>query len=93
MTSPETVQALRVAAAIEAATMSDRIFVKGLALSRLSRRDAARSQSGANLIHDLTSRSTFAAAARSDKVVDTVSYDKVVDCVSKAFCAQRLSPD
>ena len=32
----------------------------------------------------------LSAAARSDKVVDTVSYDKVVDCVSKAFCAQRL---
>ena len=25
-----------------------------------------------------------------DKVVDTVSYDKVVDCASEAFCAQRF---
>ena len=30
------------------------------------------------------------AAARSDKVMDTVSYDKVVECASKAFSAQRF---
>ena len=29
-------------------------------------------------------------AARSDKVVDTVSYDQVVDCASAAFGAQRF---
>ena len=35
----------------------------------------------------------LAAAARSDKVVDTVSYDKVVDCASEAFCGATLPPD
>ena len=38
---------------------------------------------------DLELEIDLAAAARSDKVVDTVSYDKVVACASEAFCAQR----
>ena len=32
----------------------------------------------------------LSAAARSDKVMDTVSYDKVVDCAREAFSAQRF---
>jgi dihydroneopterin aldolase len=31
----------------------------------------------------------LADAARSDKVADTVSYDKVVDCARAAFTAQK----
>jgi dihydroneopterin aldolase len=31
----------------------------------------------------------LSAAAHSDKVMDTVSYDKVVECASDVFCAQR----
>jgi 7,8-dihydroneopterin aldolase/epimerase/oxygenase len=32
----------------------------------------------------------LSAAARSDKVADTVSYDKVVDVASEAFSGQRF---
>jgi dihydroneopterin aldolase len=38
---------------------------------------------------DLDLEIDLSAAARSDKVMDTVSYDKVVDCASEAFCTQR----
>ncbi len=62
--------------------MSDRIFIKGLALHANHGVMAHEAKVGQSF--DLN------AAARSDKVMDTVSYDKVVDCVSKAFCAQRF---
>ena len=39
---------------------------------------------------DLELEIDLSAAARSDKVADTVSYDKVVECASEAFCAQRF---
>src|ERR1700690_2978698 len=38
---------------------------------------------------DLELEIDLADAARTDKVVDTVSYDKVVDCASRAFCDRR----
>ena len=70
--------------------MSDRIFVKGLALHAYHGVMPHEAKVGQTFIIDLDLEIDLAAAARSDKVVDTVSYDKVVDCVSKAFCAQRL---
>jgi len=39
---------------------------------------------------DLRLEIDLAAAARSDKVVDTVSYDKVVECASAVFCSQKF---
>src|SRR5262249_32623671 len=39
---------------------------------------------------DLTLDIDLSAAARSDKVIDTVSYDKVVDCASRTFTAQKF---
>jgi dihydroneopterin aldolase len=39
---------------------------------------------------DLDLEIDLSAAARSDKVMDTVSYDKVVDCVRETFCGQRF---
>jgi dihydroneopterin aldolase len=39
---------------------------------------------------DLDLEIDLVAAARSDKVVDTVSYDKVVDCTAEAFCSKRF---
>jgi dihydroneopterin aldolase len=45
---------------------------------------------GQSFTLDLDLEIDLSAAARSDKVVDTVSYDKVVDCVADAFCAQRF---
>jgi len=70
--------------------MSDRIFVKDLALHAYHGVMPHEAKVGQTFIIDLDLEIDLSAAARSDKVVDTVSYDKVVDCVSKAFCAQRL---
>lgn len=69
--------------------MSDRIFVRGLALHAYHGVMAHEAKVGQTFTIDLDLEIDLAAAARSDKVVDTVSYDKVVDCASEAFCAQR----
>ena len=61
--------------------MSDRIFVKGLALHAYHGVMPHESKVGQTFIIDLDLEIDLSAAARSDKVVD---------CVSKAFCAQRL---
>jgi dihydroneopterin aldolase len=45
---------------------------------------------GQSFAIDLELDIDLAEAARTDKVVDTVSYDKVVDCASRAFCGQRF---
>ena len=69
--------------------MSDRIFIKGLALHAYHGVMAHEAKVGQTFTLDLDLEIDLSAAARSDKVVDTVSYDKVVDCASEAFCAQR----
>ena len=87
----ETVQALRVAAAIEAAPMSDRIFIRGLALHAYHGVMPHEAKVGQTFTIDLDLDIDLSAAARSDKVTDTVSYDKVVDCASAAFNAHNVS--
>ena len=89
----ETVQALRVAAAIEARAMSDRIFINGLSLHAYHGVMPYEGKVGQTFTIDLELEIDLADAARSDKVADTVSYDKVVDCASGAFCAQTLQAD
>ncbi|HKS87273.1 MAG TPA: dihydroneopterin aldolase [Pseudolabrys sp.] len=69
--------------------MSDRIFVRGLALHAYHGVMPHEAKVGQTFRLDLDLEIDLAAAARSDKVMDTVSYDKVVGCVSEAFCAQR----
>ena len=69
--------------------MTDRIFIRGLALHAYHGVMTHEAKVGQTFTLDLDLEIDLSAAARSDKVVDTVSYDKVVDCVSKAFCAQR----
>lgn len=69
--------------------MSDRIFVRGLALHAYHGVMPHEAKVGQTFRLDLDLEIDLAAAARSDKVIDTVSYDKVVGCVSEAFCAQR----
>jgi 7,8-dihydroneopterin aldolase/epimerase/oxygenase len=69
--------------------MSDRIFIKGLALHACHGVMAHEAKVGQTFTLDLDLEIDLSAAARSDKVADTVSYDKVVDCASEAFCAQR----
>jgi dihydroneopterin aldolase len=69
--------------------MSDGIFVKGLALHAYHGVMAHEAKVGQTFTLDLDLEIDLSAAARSDKVVDTVSYDKVVDCAAEAFCSQR----
>jgi dihydroneopterin aldolase len=69
--------------------MSDRIFIKGLALHATHGVMPHEAKVGQTFTLDLDLEIDLSAAARSDKVMDTVSYDKVVDCASEAFCTQR----
>jgi dihydroneopterin aldolase len=69
--------------------MSDTIFVSGLALHAYHGVMQHEAKVGQTFKLDLVLAIDLAAAARSDKLVNTVSYDKVVDAVSKAFCARR----
>jgi dihydroneopterin aldolase len=70
--------------------MSDRIFITGLSLHAYHGVMPYEGKVGQTFTLDLELTIALAAAARSDKVVDTVSYDKVVDCVSQAFTVQRF---
>ena len=67
--------------------MSDRIFIKGLSLHAYHGVLAYESKVGQSFSIDLTLEIDLSDAARSDKVMDTVSYDKVAECASKTFCA------
>ena len=69
--------------------MSDKIFIRGLALHAYHGVMPHEAKVGQTFTLDLDLDTDLSTAARSDKVMDTVSYDKVVDCVSKAFCSQR----
>jgi len=70
--------------------MTDRIFIKGLALHAYHGVMAHEAKVGQTFTIDLDLEIDLSVAAGSDKVMDTVSYDKVVDCASDAFCAQRF---
>jgi dihydroneopterin aldolase len=70
--------------------MTDRIFIKGLALHAYHGVMAHEAKVGQSFSIDLDLEIDLSAAARSDKVMDTVSYDKVVECASEAFSAQRF---
>lgn len=69
--------------------MSDRIFITGLALHAYHGVMPHEGKVGQTFSLDLTLDIDLAPAARSDKVADTVSYEKVVDCASEAFTRQR----
>ncbi|MFZ0845882.1 MAG: dihydroneopterin aldolase [Pseudolabrys sp.] len=69
--------------------MSDRIFIKGLSLHAYHGVMAYEAKVGQTFTIDMTLEIDLSAAAHSDKVMDTVSYDKVVECASDVFCAQR----
>jgi len=70
--------------------MTDRIFIEGLSLHAYHGVMPHEAKVGQSFSIDLELEIDLSAAARSDKVVDTVSYDKVVDCATKAFNAQRF---
>lgn len=70
--------------------MSDRIFIKGLSLHAYHGVMAHEAKVGQSFSIDLELDIDLSDAAHSDKLNDTVSYDKVVDCVSAAFLGQRF---
>lgn len=70
--------------------MNDRIFIRGLSLHAYHGVMAHEAKVGQSFAIDLDLEIDLSAAARSDKVADTVSYDKVVECASDAFNAQRF---
>jgi dihydroneopterin aldolase len=69
--------------------MTDIIFINGLSLHAYHGVMPHEAKVGQTFTIDLTLEIDLAPAARSDKVADTVSYDRVVACVSETFCAQR----
>ncbi len=70
--------------------MTDRIFITGLSLHAYHGVMPYEGKVGQTFTIDLEFDIDLAAAARSDKVADTVSYDKVVECVSAAFNSQKF---
>jgi 7,8-dihydroneopterin aldolase/epimerase/oxygenase len=70
--------------------MSDRIFITGLALHAYHGVMTHEAKVGQSFTLDLELDIDLSVAARSDKVADTVSYDKVVECACEAFCGQRF---
>ena len=70
--------------------MTDMIFINGLSLHAHHGVMPYEGRVGQTFTIDLRLEIDLAAAARSDKVVDTVSYDKVVECASAVFCSQKF---
>jgi dihydroneopterin aldolase len=70
--------------------MSDRIFINGLSLHAYHGVMPYEGKVGQTFTIDLKLDIDLAAAGRSDKVVDTVSYDKVVECASATFTAHKF---
>lgn len=70
--------------------MNDKIFIEGLSLHAYHGVMAYEAKVGQTFTIDLELDIDLSAAAKSDKVVDTVSYDKVVDCVTAAFRARKF---
>ena len=69
--------------------MSDRIFIHGLSLHAYHGVMAHEAKVGQTFTIDLELDIDLSEAARTDKVADTVSYDKVADCAARTFSAQR----
>ena len=70
--------------------MTDRIFIRGLALHAYHGVMPHEAKVGQTFSIDLDLDIDLSDAARSDKVADTVSYDKVAECARDAFCNQRF---
>jgi dihydroneopterin aldolase len=69
--------------------MTDRVFVTGLALHAYHGVMQHEAKVGQSFTLDLALDIDLAPASRSDKLVDTVGYDQVVDVASRAFCGKR----
>jgi dihydroneopterin aldolase len=70
--------------------MSDTIFIRGLSLHAHHGVLPYEGKVGQSFTIDLTLDIDLSAAARSDKVADTVSYDQVVAVATAAFTSQKF---
>ncbi len=68
----------------------DVIFIAGLAIHAYHGVMEHEGTVGQTFLLDLELAIDLAEASRSDKIASTVSYDEVVDCASRAFCADRF---
>jgi dihydroneopterin aldolase len=69
--------------------MSDQIFVNGLVLHAYHGVMPHEGKVGQPFIIDVLLGIDLSGAAKSDKVVDTVSYDVLVGVISRSFTARR----
>src|SRR5262245_40814730 len=69
--------------------MSDRIFVSGLVLHAYHGVGDDEGRVGQQFLVDLVLDLDLAAAARSDRLADTVDYADLVEVSSRTFCAKR----
>ena len=70
--------------------MSDQVFVWGLALHAYHGVMPYEGKVGQSFTIDMVLEIDLSAAAKSDKVADTVSYDQVVATATEAFKGQRF---
>jgi 7,8-dihydroneopterin aldolase/epimerase/oxygenase len=68
--------------------MTDRVFVSGLVIHAHHGVMEHESKVGQHFVLDLELSLDLKDAARSDKLVDTVSYSAIVETASRAFTAQ-----
>jgi dihydroneopterin aldolase len=69
--------------------MSDSVFVTGLSLHAYHGVMQHEAKVGQTFKLDLVLDIDLTAASNSDKLVDTVGYDQVVDVAAQVFCARR----
>ena len=69
--------------------MSDNVFINGLVLHAYHGVMPHEAKVGQPFILDLVLDIDLAAAAKADKVADTVSYDAVAGIVSRTFTGKR----
>ena len=70
--------------------MSDEIFITGLVLHAYHGVGDDEGRIGQQFLVDLTLALDLGAAAKSDKLADTISYADVVELASAAFRARRF---
>lgn len=68
----------------------DRLFVTGLTLHAFHGCHAFEAKLGQRFVLDLVLELDLAAAAASDRLEDTISYDTIVEVARDAFCGRRF---
>ena len=81
----ETVQALRVAAAIEDRRMTDLIFITGVVIHARHGVMEHETEVGQRFVIDLELSADLSESSRTDRLADTVSYSNVVATATAAF--------